>query len=292
MALKLNERYPARFDNPSADYPQGSFKNRTSPTAKDGSYLEKDWANDKEGFFQSLMFSASIEANGAVDKVGSSQYYNALLAIISNSGVAWNNITNKPSTLGGYGITDSYTKIQSDARYPFSDNALTIGFVSSDVTKPYIQSRTNNQVYRLQPLLGQATESAQGTVAIATQAATNAGTDDAGAITAKKLKFGFASLFAANGYLKFPDWLGGFIIQWGNASIGDDTIVDVTLPISFPNSFFAAIATAQINAAVTGSNSLSATAYKKSLSTVAVGMNQGSTSTPATSGVDYICIGR
>lgn len=201
-------------------------------------------------------------------------------------------LANQATTLAGYGITDAYTKTLSDARYPFSDNALTIGFVSSDVTKPYIQSKTDNNIYRLQPLLGQATESTQGTVAIATQAVTNAGTDDAGAITAKKLKFGFASLLSANGYLKFPDWLGGFIIQWGNASIGDDTIVDVTLPISFPNSFFAAIATAQINAAVTGSNSLSATAYKKSLSTVTVGMNQGSTSTPATSGVDYICIGR
>ncbi|UHH28285.1 hypothetical protein LUW10_20725 [Pseudomonas veronii] len=199
---------------------------------------------------------------------------------------------NSATTLSGYGITDAYTKAQSNSTFPYSDNALTIGFVSGDVTKPYIQSRTDNNVYRLQPLLGQATESAQGAVAIATQAATNAGTDDAGAITAKKLKFGFASLFAANGYLKFPDWLGGFIIQWGNAGIGDDTIVDVTLPISFPNSFFAAIATAQINVAVTGANTLSATAYKRSLSVVSIGMNQGTTVVPATSGVDYICIGR
>lgn len=81
MALKLNERYPGRYNNPSADYPQGSFKNRTSPTAKDGSYLEKDWANDKEGFFQSLLAEAAIVPNGSVDAVGSSQYYQALLAI-------------------------------------------------------------------------------------------------------------------------------------------------------------------------------------------------------------------
>lgn len=54
MSLKLNERYPGRFNNPSTDYPGGSFKNRTTPDSKDGSYLEKDWANDKEGFFQSL----------------------------------------------------------------------------------------------------------------------------------------------------------------------------------------------------------------------------------------------
>ncbi|WP_017903614.1 phage tail protein [Pseudomonas asplenii] len=82
MALKLNERYPGRFSNPSADYPQGSFKNRTTPTSKDGSYLEKDWANDKEGFFQSLLSYAGITANGSVDKVGASQYFDALMAAI------------------------------------------------------------------------------------------------------------------------------------------------------------------------------------------------------------------
>lgn len=82
MSLKLNEHYPGRFDNPSADYPQGSFKNRTSPAAKDGSYLEKDWANDKEGFFQSLIAVAGITPSGIADKVGASQYYDALLSVL------------------------------------------------------------------------------------------------------------------------------------------------------------------------------------------------------------------
>lgn len=83
MALKLNERYPGRFNNPTSDYPQGSFKNRTAPNAKDGSYLEQDWANDKEGFFQSLIQMAGLSPNGLVDKVGSSQFYDALLSVIS-----------------------------------------------------------------------------------------------------------------------------------------------------------------------------------------------------------------
>ena len=81
MSLKLNERYPGRFNNPSVGYPGGSFKNRTTPTAKDGSYLEKDWANDKEGFFQSLLSAAGITANGAVDAVGASQFFDALQAL-------------------------------------------------------------------------------------------------------------------------------------------------------------------------------------------------------------------
>lgn len=90
MSLKLNERYPGRFNNPSADYPGGSFKNRTAPDAKDGSYLEKDWANDKEGFFQSLLSSAGITASGTVDKVGASQFFDALQQLKQNqSGVAF-----------------------------------------------------------------------------------------------------------------------------------------------------------------------------------------------------------
>lgn len=90
MSLKLNERYPGRFNNPSADYPGGSFKNRTTPDAKDGSYLEKDWANDKEGFFQSLLSAAGITASGTVDKVGASQFFDALQQLKQNqSGVAF-----------------------------------------------------------------------------------------------------------------------------------------------------------------------------------------------------------
>lgn len=95
MSLKLNERYPGRYNNPSAGYPQGSFKNRTSPIAKDGSYLEQDWANDKEGFFQSLLATAGIAPNGLVDKVGASQYHEALLQIITSKNL---DLLNTPTT--------------------------------------------------------------------------------------------------------------------------------------------------------------------------------------------------
>lgn len=50
MALDRSNRYPGRFLNPTAEQPQGAFKNRTSPTAEDGSYFEADWANDMGGF--------------------------------------------------------------------------------------------------------------------------------------------------------------------------------------------------------------------------------------------------
>tara|TARA_R110000765_G_scaffold244631_7_gene346876 strand:+ start:7551 stop:8201 length:651 start_codon:yes stop_codon:yes gene_type:complete len=83
MALILPNRYPGRYNPPSIEYPQGSFKNRTAPGALDGSYLEQDWANDKEGFFQSLLDAAAIVPDDSVDEVGASQYYDALLAVIA-----------------------------------------------------------------------------------------------------------------------------------------------------------------------------------------------------------------
>jgi hypothetical protein len=58
--------------------------------------------------------------------------------------------------------------------------------------------------------------------------------------------FGFAVLKAANGYIKFPTWLGGVIIQWGTfngtmAKSSAQTLetysggASVTFPIPFPN---------------------------------------------------------
>lgn len=87
MALTLPNRYPGRFNPPSTEYPQGSFKNRTAPGALDGSYLEQDWANDKEGFFQSLIDAAGLTPNDVPDEVGASQYFDALQSVIDGAGL-------------------------------------------------------------------------------------------------------------------------------------------------------------------------------------------------------------
>lgn len=106
MSLKLNERYPGRYNNPSADYPQGSFKNRTTPTAKDGSYLERDWANDKEGFFQRLISQAGITPNGLVDTAQSSQYYTALTSIIA-AAISAIQIPLPPGSFNGFSMANN-----------------------------------------------------------------------------------------------------------------------------------------------------------------------------------------
>lgn len=45
-------------------------------------------------------------------------------------------------------------------------------------------------------------------------------------------KIGFAISLGTNGYIKFPDWMGGVILQWGKtAAVQSSTI---TFPIAFP----------------------------------------------------------
>lgn len=78
MALDRSNRYPGRFENPTIEQPQGAFKNRTSPTAEDGSYFEADWANDMGGFFGAVLSNAGVSPNGSVDTASSSQVYDAL----------------------------------------------------------------------------------------------------------------------------------------------------------------------------------------------------------------------
>ncbi|WP_460065312.1 phage tail protein [Pseudomonas sp. S2_H08] len=95
----------------------------------------------------------------------------------------------------------------------------------------------NIDVAALAALATQATEVKLGTAKIATQAQADAGTDDATIVTPKKLRWGFQIQKATNGYIVFPSWLGGLIIQWGtvNGTVSD---MSAPYPIQFPNGLF------------------------------------------------------
>lgn len=86
--------------------------------------------------------------------------------------------------------------------------------------------------------LPDATETLKGKAEIATQAETDAGTDDARIVTPKKLRFGVSMSIGANGYLALPSWLGGLMVQWGNTTIAQDSAKAVTFPTTFPTAAF------------------------------------------------------
>lgn len=55
---------------------------------------------------------------------------------------------------------------------------------------------------------------------------------------------GFVSSLGTNGYIKFPSWLGGLIIQWGTgAGGGNSTSSSTTFPITFPNAVYSVVTT-------------------------------------------------
>jgi phage-related tail fiber protein len=61
------------------------------------------------------------------------------------------------STLAAYGITNAYTKSETDTQVltrPARDSITTIGLAGNDVTLPYMRRESDGQVYYLQPRLG------------------------------------------------------------------------------------------------------------------------------------------
>ena len=60
--------------------------------------------------------------------------------------------------------------------------------------------------------------------------------------------FGFVIVKSSPGYIKFPTWMGGLIIQWGQVgSIAGNGNQTVTYPLQFPNQCFSVVATAGAN---------------------------------------------
>ncbi|SUX53675.1 hypothetical protein [Chromobacterium vaccinii] len=74
----------------------------------------------------------------------------------------------------------------------------------------------------------QSTELAPGLSTVSTMAQLVDGADDTAHVTPKKIRWGFRASFTTNGFIQFPWWLGGYMLQWitgDSQSIGPNTYI-------------------------------------------------------------------
>jgi len=146
-------------------------------------------------------------------------------------------------------ITLGTTQLQFKDEHPAASETVrgvTRYATQAEVDEPVTANQKDDAVVTVKKLWAwakQATEMLAGMMKVATQAQTNAGTDDGVAVTPKKLRAGFSVLLGVNGYLAFPTWLGGLIIQWGAMSVPVNATATSALPIAFPTAAFQGVCT-------------------------------------------------
>jgi hypothetical protein len=104
----------------------------------------------------------------------------------------------------------------------------------------------------------QATETAAGMLKVATQEQVAAGTNDETVVTPKKLRWGVSYSIGSNGYIAFPSWLGGLILQWGSFIKSAEPQV-VQYPIAFPTAVYSV--QVAVDQGVTGSMEVTGPAW-------------------------------
>lgn len=168
----------------------------------------------------------------------------------------------------------------------------------ADASPPTIEDADNKKVVTilralqtLRSALANATETLRGTLRVGTQAEVDSGSLDNVAVTPKKLRAGFSISLNNNGYVAFPSWLGGLILQWGRVatpsmSVGTDATGSATFPVSFADEPFVIVTSFRSISAscATGFSGETATGFTWSLRALSTGV--------APSVMTYVAIGR
>lgn len=216
MAIDRNTRYPGRFDAPTAARPQGAFKNRSAPGAKDGSYLERDWANDWDGFFGSLLRAAGMNLNGVPDTALSSQYFDALkmlgLRQATESTLGITRISSNALAIAGEDDLTSMTPLKTkaaivdDKTHVKGESCSYAGFLSGALGVPYLRHFPSDT------LVGLATSSSLA------------------ALLPKRS-------FFTNDFIRIPDEPGGLVVQFGvtGSVTGSGGSIFQSFPTPFPS---------------------------------------------------------
>jgi len=142
MARQLAVDFPTKTNGPSADYPAGSFRNVTAPSDGTGTPWDALIMNDLAGWQQELLSKAQITESGVNEKVGASQYFEAMRKTSGYPGLiqiaALFNTT--PSSVGlrllkldGAGVlVANYSELTNASWVGVIDNATADGFYRAD----------------------------------------------------------------------------------------------------------------------------------------------------------------
>jgi hypothetical protein len=193
----------------------------------------------------SLYFDIT-EALGIMQKQGVADYDAAFSPYAINAVVRYANET-------------WLSKVASNASVPGTDAnwSSLAGFIgpNEQATQAEAEAGTNNtkwmtplRVFQaLRSAAANASDTLRGVLRIATQAEVNAGSSTVLAVTPGRMLAGFSVSTGANGYVKFPQMLGGIIIQWGSVNGGPSNAeynADITFPVTFTNACRAVVGTA------------------------------------------------
>jgi hypothetical protein len=86
MALDPSTKYPGQIlTSDPVGYPYGRPRNESGTGARNGTPLEEAWVSDLWGFLQAILLQAGITPSGTADKVGASQYLEALEYIATHT---------------------------------------------------------------------------------------------------------------------------------------------------------------------------------------------------------------
>ena len=88
MAINPETLYPGKIAPSSPEYPYGEARNITVPGDGKGTPWEAALVNDVFGFQQAMLSASEIVPSGNPDKVGASQYLDALRAVASSRATA------------------------------------------------------------------------------------------------------------------------------------------------------------------------------------------------------------
>ena len=120
MAISPKDTYPGQVDiSDLAGWPHGRARNITVPGDGTGTPLEEQWLSDLFGFQQTLLAFAGITPSGVPDKVGASQYMDALSLVIEQHGFtnlsAIDVSVSNDLSVGGTALIQSGATLQVDA---------------------------------------------------------------------------------------------------------------------------------------------------------------------------------